>query len=560
MSTTQPIETRTFARRWVDFWFSPADPTMLGFIRIVTGILVLYLHFSYTMDLYRFFGRYGFWGLKYIDKERHEYPWALESFWTWDDPDEGATEGAMARVPEYPHRKKAVMDFIRQLPEDPQLRASKLRYLDRLVKTQSQDMVRSGLLWVIQLPEVTESREKRLREMIESPMPDAVSRLAGVLPVPEFIQSLPAEGDNSRTTVASEIRDLLSVLPKKVTIGDDAPGYVLHHMRDMDYNHFRAFYKFLIDLPTDPQQRKELIDYLEYWNVDRRRVSRVGHDIFSLWFHVSDPNTMMALHVGILGIMALFTAGCCTRVTSVITWLAALSYIHRSQQVLFGMDTMMSILLFYLMIGKSGAALSVDRWLAKRRAIRQSLARSGTIDEATQAFLAAPPKSVLAGLAIRLIQVHFCFIYMASGLSKLKGAAWWNGFAIWDVMVNPEFTLLRYSWYEWLIRQLAENKPVFYAFITGGAWFTLGLEIAFPFLVWTRWRPVVVWCALLLHTGIGILMGLNLFELMMMTMLLAYLPSKVVHDWLGSSNGQAGAPPSRETAALRLNPGRLKPV
>ena len=26
-----------------------------------------------------------------------------------------------------------------------------------------------------------------------------------------------------------------------------------------------------------------------------------------------------------------------------------------------------------------------------------------------------------AGFALRLIQVHFCFIYMAAGLSKLKG-------------------------------------------------------------------------------------------------------------------------------------------
>ena len=39
-----------------------------------------------------------------------------------------------------------------------------------------------------------------------------------------------------------------------------------------------------------------------------------------------------------------------------------------------------------------------------------------------------------ANLGIRLIQVHFCFIYLAAGLSKLKGDAWWNGFAFWDVM------------------------------------------------------------------------------------------------------------------------------
>ena len=47
--------------------------------------------------------------------------------------------------------------------------------------------------------------------------------------------------------------------------------------------------------------------------------------------------------------------------TSILTWIAAVWYIHRSQQILFGMDTMMNILIFYLMIGNCGATLSVDR-------------------------------------------------------------------------------------------------------------------------------------------------------------------------------------------------------
>src|SRR6185312_16889881 len=36
----------------------------------------------------------------------------------------------------------------------------------------------------------------------------------------------------------------------------------------------------------------------------------------------------------------------------------------------------------------------------------------------------------------------------------------------------------------------------------------------------------------LLHAGIGVLMGLNLFELLMMTMLLAYFPVGVIRDRL----------------------------
>ena len=35
-----------------------------------------------------------------------------------------------------------------------------------------------------------------------------------------------------------------------------------------------------------------------------------------------------------------------------------------------------------------------------------------------------------ANLAIRLIQVHMCVIYLFSGLGKLKGDTWWEGSAI----------------------------------------------------------------------------------------------------------------------------------
>jgi hypothetical protein len=207
-----------------------------------------------------------------------------------------------------------------------------------------------------------------------------------------------------------------------------------------------------------------------------------------------------------------------------------LGYIHRTIQILFGMDTMMNILLIYLMIGNSGAALSVDRLIARYRAARASIRRCGTIDEPTRAFLAQAPASAGANLGIRLVQVHFCFIYMAAGLSKLKGSAWWDGRAFWDVMINPEFTLMKYTWFETMVRKVVEIKPLYHLITMFGVWFTWGLEISFPFLIWTRLRPIMLWMGVLLHAGIGILMGLNLFELLMMTMLLVFFPAGVIRD------------------------------
>src|SRR5207253_4561916 len=124
-----------------------------------------------------------------------------------------------------------------------------------------------------------------------------------------------------------------------------------------------------------------------------RLAYRQGMPIFSVWFHMTDPTEMAVMHAPILVVMFLFTIGCFTRVTSLLSWIATLSYIHRSQQVLFGQDAMMNILVIYLMVGHSGAALSVDRLIARYRAVRACLRRSGAIDPATRAFLNVPPPS-----------------------------------------------------------------------------------------------------------------------------------------------------------------------
>ncbi len=209
-----------------------------------------------------------------------------------------------------------------------------------------------------------------------------------------------------------------------------------------------------------------------------------------------------------------------------------MSYIHRTQQVLFGMDTMMNILLFYLMIGNSGAALSLDRLIARYRAVRASLRRSGTIDANTRAFLACPPPSVSAGFAVRLIQIHFCFIYAAAGLAKLKGAIVVERAGVLgsggEPRVHPDAVpVVR----EPRPRGLHLVKPLYY-FIDRD--FACGPRCSSrspaPFLLWTRLRWLMIFLATAMHAVIGVLMGLNLFELLMIVMLLAFLPDRVIRD------------------------------
>lgn len=537
MSTTLPTPPAaepSLWRRWLNFWFAPGDPTTLGFIRVVTGLLVLYVHLAYCFDLQGFFGRYGWYSLEAINKERTEFPWMLGGLADYDD----ATIFRAAHVPDFPHRRAAVMDFIRRLPADRGARAQVLRYLLSLQEMRNNPQIQDGILYLNHIGVAGEYRKARLdaleNEALRTPQDN----------IPDFLKNLPATGANSRHQTRLDIEHVLDALPKDVHQRE----YVLNHLAEMDWASRQAFLDFLTDLPEDAAERKQRIDYLEQWNNEARKAYRLGHPIFSLWFHVTDPTAMAVAHGVILGIMVLFTVGLFTRVTSVLTWLAAVSYIHRTQHVLFGMDTMMNILLIYLMVGNSGATFSLDRLVARYRATRASLRRTGRVDAATQAFLDRPPPSASAALALRLIQVHFCFIYMASGLSKLKGQTWWSTTAFWDTMVNPEFTLVQYQWYEWLIRQVVSHRFVFAVTAAGGVLFTLFMEISLPFLVWTRLRPYIVIGALLLHFGIAVIMGLILFGLFMMAMLLAYIPGNVIRDQLF---GAAAA--ARGAVALRFD-------
>ena len=50
----QPAETTAlpaWMRSWERFWFTPADPTLLGAVRVVTGLITLYTFITYSFML-----------------------------------------------------------------------------------------------------------------------------------------------------------------------------------------------------------------------------------------------------------------------------------------------------------------------------------------------------------------------------------------------------------------------------------------------------------------------------------------------------------------------------
>jgi hypothetical protein len=311
--------------------------------------------------------------------------------------------------------------------------------------------------------------------------------------------------------------------------------------------------------PRTAEEAVEIEAYITRWGVDPRAVEFRGRPAWSIWFHVTDPGAMLAVQWGIVVVTILFALGCATRLTAALTWAASLSYMHRTPVCLFGVDWMAAILLLYLMIGPSGAALSVDRLIARWWATarvdvigrwRAFWARGGAAPAPVLpgTWSPLPEQSVGANLAVRLLQVHVCIIYLMAGLSKLQGQGWWTGEAVWYTVANFEFAPMQSPLYLGFLKMLAANRVVFSIVFTTAAVLTLGFEISYAYLIWKRsTRPWLLAMAVMLHGSIGAFMGLKTFSLLMLTMNLAFVAPETVRWALrkmsGGRYGREGAAP-----------------
>ncbi len=450
---------------WNRFWFTPADPTVLGLIRICCGLITLYTVMAYSLNLDEFFGEHAWLNLEAALRDLNHRPWYVSPLRGEELPPEPANQFQDT----YMKRFKPPLGYA---------------------------------------PWPYPSTDEQLRFAIDFQKQYGFDFRLYHMPFPE----------------TQEQEDYLEKFAKRW--GEPpAPPY-----------------------PVDQQEAHDINEYIKHYEVNPRRLYEMGLPSWSIWFHVTDPAWMRLVHTAIVMITFLFTIGFCTRLTSALTWFGQLCYIHRAEMVLFGVDTMMAILLLYLMIGPSGAALSVDRRLARRwrevrpRVIarwrawwRRPVGEVAFEPEATRPNVTThhspltthqvqPEPLVSANFAVRLLQIHVCFIYLAAGLSKLLGQAWWNGSAPWAIFANFEFAPMHFEIYNTLLRLLGENQLVFTLVMTGVSYFTLFFEIGYAFLIWrpaTRWLMLSM--AIALHASIAVFMGLKTFSLMMLVMNMAFV-------------------------------------
>ncbi len=72
---------RSAAASWNAFWYTPADPTLLGLIRVLTGLMLLYTHAVWGIALADFFGPTGWLSPALVRAlQANDYSY---SFWFW---------------------------------------------------------------------------------------------------------------------------------------------------------------------------------------------------------------------------------------------------------------------------------------------------------------------------------------------------------------------------------------------------------------------------------------------------------------------------------------------
>lgn len=237
-----------------------------------------------------------------------------------------------------------------------------------------------------------------------------------------------------------------------------------------------------------------------------------------LWFE--SPQVLWTIHVLGLCIVFLMTIGLATRVTSILTFLLTVSYVHRVPGALFGLDQINVLLAMYLMVGNCGYAYSIDRWLAERKGKR------------------LPERTTLTNIAIRLIQLHMCVVYLFAGLGKLQGETWWGGQAMWLALANYEYQTLDMTW--------MGRHPLLINLLTH---ITIFWEVSYIALIWPRYtRPLMLAGAVPLHLGIASCMGMITFGLIMLVGNMAFISPEVTAYFVdicrfrGGNKGVTSAP------------------
>jgi hypothetical protein len=242
-----------------------------------------------------------------------------------------------------------------------------------------------------------------------------------------------------------------------------------------------------------------------------------------------------------IAVFALFALGLWTRITAVLTWVFVVSFLA-SPAAGYEADSLLGLLAFYLMIGYlllgqwSGPKTPANRLLGFTSPWFSKLLGGKLRDEEQPSYA--------ANLTLRLLQVHFAVVIVASGLHKLQMGDWWRGMALWYPLHNP---------FEATQESLTNEQTSITAhlfLLSLAQYLMLAWELAFPIVAWRKnWRVVLLGGAVIGCLGSYFIFKLPLFGPIYLLGCLSFLTAAEWH-WISDKLG--GLIPGYTTQTQKL--------
>jgi hypothetical protein len=185
-----------------------------------------------------------------------------------------------------------------------------------------------------------------------------------------------------------------------------------------------------------------------------------------------------------LGSASLLTIGFLTRLNSLLVFLCLTSIQQRNLYILHGGDTFLRVAGFFLIFAPAGAAVSADRLIRIWRGKEDAHIR---------------PRSPWAQ---RMIQFELSLVYFATFCSKVKGAPWLQGTAMYYIYHLEEFK--RFPLPSWFLHPMMLKLA---------GWSALVMEFSLGVLIWVKeLRYILLTLGLLFHLFLEYSLNVPLFQ------------------------------------------------
>lgn len=196
-----------------------------------------------------------------------------------------------------------------------------------------------------------------------------------------------------------------------------------------------------------------------------------------------------------------FMIGFKTRISAIICFVLMVSMQNRNYAILNSGDTLMRCMLFLMIFAPSHVKYSVDSWLSKMNG--------------------HPYSNEVSVTTLRLLQLQFSLVYLATTLFKLKGYDWVDGTAVYYTSRLENF--------QRFVLPVVFDFPALVKFAT---WSALFIEFAMGTLVWVKeLRIWVLLSGILLHLLIEVSMSIGFFEWVMIAAYILFFEPREL-EWI----------------------------